>query len=457
MEDEDSLCRQVDGLRAELDAMRRRYVGVLEKSEAEAAGLRSQVVGLQRELAEARLAETEARHETEGLRHLARIVEAQHEDSAPASAASAVGERRRQGVEQPRSERPAHDAAVLSKATPDVRELLEQSHADLERTYAELRWWEEHGPQLVHRSDDLAMQLENASRASSEAAAQVAHLRTQLQAAHEEEHGGRAERASLQQACVQLQGRLDDVEGGKAELEELVRRLAAQQHASAARERDSYQAKLRLSMALNGTSDGDSGWDHTDLASLATRAEGMQKEVEEAAASLSEAQTLRARHEQDIEQLHAQLVQVKGQRDHQRDAAKRWRAMAEQADAVAAIGLQHQPGQRSSGNSSRASGTSLRLVSAGKGRSGKGGLPPRSATDTSWGRHGDSSTAAFQRESSTPGRNVPAAPAAGTAAYGATAAAINTSAERLPSSLTSSSPSITQQLMMHLQSPMPGN
>lgn len=438
---------------------RSRYTGALEKSESEAAHLRAQVVGLQRELAEARLAETEARHETEGLRHLARIVEAQHEDGAPATTAApgAMEARRRQGAQQPHAERSAHDAAVLSKATPDVRALLEQSHADLERTYAELRWWEEHGPQLVHRSDDLAMQLENASRASSEAATQVAHLRTQLQAAHEEEHSGRAERASLQQACVQLQGRLDDVESGKAELEELVRRLAAQQHASAARERDSYQARLRLSMALNGTSDGDSGWDHTDLASLAARAEGMRKEVEEAAASLSEAQALRVRDERDIEQLHAQLAQAKGQRDHQRDAAKRWRAMAEQADAVAAIGLQqHHLGQRSSDKISRASGTSLRLVSAGKGRGGTGGLPPRRATDNSWNRQGDSSAAALQHDSSTPGRNVPAASAAAAAADGATAGTINTAPDRQPSSLTSSSPSITKQLMMHLQSPMPG-
>ena len=447
VEGEDNINQQVDGLRAELEAMRTRYMSALDKSESEAAGLRAQVVGLHRELAEARLAETEARHETEGLRHLARIVEAQH-DATTAGAAQA---RLRQGSEQPRVERAAHDAIALSNATPDVRELLEQSHADLERTYAELRWWEEHGPQLVQRSDELAMQLENASRASSESSAQVAHLRAQLQAAHEEEHTGRAERANLQQACVQLQARLDDVGGGKAELEELVRRLAAQQHASAARERDSYQSRLRLSIALNSASGRDQSWDQTDLASLATRAEDMQKEVGEAAASLSEAQTVRARHERDIEQLRAQLTQVKEQRDHQRDAAKRWRAAAEQAEAVAAVGLQplqHQLRQRSSGNGSRAGGASLRLVSTSKGRSKTGGLPPRGAID-SW-----------QHEATAmPGLNVPATPAAGVSEYhgvaanGAATPAIGAAANRQSSSLTSSSPSITRQLMMHLQSP----
>ena len=441
VEGEDSIKLQVDGLRAELEAMRTRYMSALEQSESEAAGLRSQVVGLHRELAEARLAETEARHETEALRHLARIVEAQHDATTP----GAAHERLRHGSQHLRVERAAHDAAVLSSATPDVRELLEQSHADLERTYAELRWWEDHGPQLVQRADELAMQLETASRASSEASAQVSYLRAQLQAAHEEEHTGRTERANLQQACVQLQARLDDVEGGKTELEELVRRLAAQQHAYAARERDSYQSRLRLSIALDGASDREHGWNQTDLARLATRAEEIQKEVEEAAASMSEAQTLRARHERDIEQLRAQLTQVKEQRDHQRDAAKRWRAAAEQAEAVAAIGLaplQRQLGQRSSENSSRPSAASLRLVSTTKGRSKKGGLPPRGAID-SW----------LHEATAMSGANVPATPAAGAAATGAATTARDAAADRQASSLTSSSPSITRQLMMHLQSP----
>jgi DNA repair exonuclease SbcCD ATPase subunit len=475
-EDEESLFRQVGGFRAELETMRARFMGALDKSESEAAQLRAQVISLTRELAEARVAETEARHETEGLRHLARIVEAQHDGagggggggSAGGGGSGGGGAAGRRSVDrQPRAERPAVDSAVLANAPPDMRELLEQSHADLERTYAELRWWDEHGPQLVHRSDDLAMQLENASRASSEAAAQVAHLRTQLQAAHDEEHAGRMERASLQQACAQLRGRLDDVEGGKAELEELVRRLAAQQHASAARERESYQARLRLAIALSGNGSGNgkgaAAWDETDLGSLAARAEGMQKAVEEASVSLSEAQSMRVQREREIEQLQAQIVAAKEQRDHQRDAAKRWRAMAEQADAVAAIGLQqphHQPqrpvgaaGQRMDSSSSRSGGDAvaagnskgLRLVSASKSR------PPRGASAGGTGPAGmlvEPGSVLNRTPTAGSGGGPDATERQGTAV--AAAAPAQSSA-----SLTSSSPSITRQLMMHLQSPMP--
>lgn len=32
-----------------------------------------------------------------------------------------------------------------------------------QRTHAELRWWEQHGPQLLQRSDELAGQLEHAT------------------------------------------------------------------------------------------------------------------------------------------------------------------------------------------------------------------------------------------------------------------------------------------------------
>ena len=129
---------------------------------------------LTRELAESRLSEARARHEAEGLKHLARIVEVE-------------ADIRHHTPEQLRrfgSEQTTAVSASNASGTIAMREHLELSNGDLEvlqsmiyfpvletnnvrcpwqKTREELRWWEEHGPQLLQRSDELACQLENAT------------------------------------------------------------------------------------------------------------------------------------------------------------------------------------------------------------------------------------------------------------------------------------------------------
>jgi len=300
---EESLLHEVEHFRGEVETMRKRYLSALDQSESEAAQLRMQVITLTGELAEAKLRETEARHDAEGQRHLARIVEAE------GSAVPVPGGSRRGAA-------PAADLAALSPSTPaDTRELLENSQASLEQAHAELQWWDEHGPQLVRRSDDLALQLENASRASSESAAKVAHLRAQLQAAQQHEREGRAECAHLQQACAELRSRLDGMEGGRAQLEELVRRLAEQQQAAAARERQSYEAKLRLAVAL-GDDDGEAqddgrelglvgGGAECEMSRLALRAEALRQTAQESAQRAARARLEGERLERDNQGLQA--------------------------------------------------------------------------------------------------------------------------------------------------------
>ena len=80
-----------------------------------------QVMALTRELAEAQLNGTQARHEAEGLRHLARIVEPE----APSQLA---------GDDDAQSVQPSSRQSWQERVRPgaDAREVLESSYADLE-------------------------------------------------------------------------------------------------------------------------------------------------------------------------------------------------------------------------------------------------------------------------------------------------------------------------------------
>jgi hypothetical protein len=79
-----------------------------------------QVVSLTRELSEARLSEAQARHEAEGLRHMARIVEAQ--SGSEAGGGGGGGKETTAGL----------GGTAAQSASPEVRVLLQTSYEDLE-------------------------------------------------------------------------------------------------------------------------------------------------------------------------------------------------------------------------------------------------------------------------------------------------------------------------------------
>ena len=248
----------------QLQAMAQRFDELSASSRAEVASLRQQVMKLTRETADARCKEAETRQEAEALRHLTRIEHRElHVPPGSAAAASVAGGRggRRDSV--------AAASAAAGAGDDELRELLAQTHQDLERTYEvsssggscprppttalslppplphmlygavpadgtvlarggmgggggasadsstglcnpqELQWWQEHGPLLIGRSDALAARLETALTRAADCESSLALTSHQLADA-------RAETRAVEIRCAEAESRCVRSTGGAA-------------------------------------------------------------------------------------------------------------------------------------------------------------------------------------------------------------------------------------------------
>eukprot|EP01052_Picozoa_sp_SAG31_P033102 SAG31_NODE_3700_length_3975_cov_36.979102_2_plen_668_part_00 len=245
----------------QLAAMAKRFDEVVTGYKQEVIALRQQVVKLTRETAEARCREAEVRQEADALRYMTRLEQSQLGEPLPAAASGTgasndVGE----SADAAHVVDSARTRAKLLAATAgennggsvefELRQSLLQAHQDLERTYEELQWWQDHGPQLIDRADVISVQLEqahariaNSDRALAEVSRQLADVQSSARLSEQ-----RCTKSDTELKAAEAREKV--MRESHAQMEAAVKAMQVAQRAAADREQRSHADRIRLAIAL---------------------------------------------------------------------------------------------------------------------------------------------------------------------------------------------------------------